>query len=125
MTANNLISNWQKAAMLTLRAFDLWLFAYALHPFICASRSIARFPRLAALKAAWIDILTTAEKRSEQRDLVFWRRMTMNGRVRFHGVGTVDVRPAIINCAQGSAKLLVRPATKAGCPIYGVVATTE
>jgi hypothetical protein len=68
MTANDLLRNWQKAAVLTLRVFDFRIFAYALDPFIYASRKVAGFPGLATLDAARIDILRIAEKRSEQRD---------------------------------------------------------
>jgi hypothetical protein len=57
--------------MLTLRAFDFRLFAYAFDPFVCACRSVAGFPGFAALKTARINIVATAEERSEKRDLVF------------------------------------------------------
>ena len=70
--------------MRALRAFDSRLFAYPLNPFICACGSIAGFPGLAALKAAWINIVATAEERSEQRDLVFRGRMAMDVHLRFH-----------------------------------------
>ena len=70
--------------MLTLRAFDFRLFAYAFDPFIRADRRVARLTRPPTFKAARINIFTTAEKRSEQCDLVFWGGMTMNAIGRFH-----------------------------------------
>ena len=39
----------------------------------------------AIAEAARVNILTTAKKRQEQNDLVFWGRMTVNARVRFDG----------------------------------------
>jgi hypothetical protein len=79
MTADGLLRNWQKATVLTLREFAFRLFAYALTPFIYASRSVAGLPRLATLEAAWINILTIAEKRSEQRDPVVGTRSFILG----------------------------------------------
>jgi hypothetical protein len=81
MTANHFIRNRQKPAMRALRAFDSRLFTHSLNPFIGACGSITGFPSLPALKAAWINIIATAEERSVQRDLVFRGRMTMNLRL--------------------------------------------
>ncbi len=50
--------------MLTLRAFDFRLFAYAFDPLIRAGRRVARLACLSAFKAAWIHIFTTAEERA-------------------------------------------------------------
>jgi hypothetical protein len=87
MITNHLIRNMQEPPMRAFRALDSRLFTYALNPLICACGSIAGFPGLAALKAAWINIVATAEERPEERDLVLRVRTVMDALDRFHGRG--------------------------------------
>ena len=55
--------------MRTLGALDPRLLANAADPFVRAGRSISRLACLSALEATRVDILATAEQRSEQRNL--------------------------------------------------------
>src|SRR5918996_6163990 len=64
--------------MRTLGAFDARLFADAANPFVGARGGIAGLAGLPALEPPRIHILTTAEQRTEQRDLRVGRRMPIH-----------------------------------------------
>ena len=75
---NDFIRDWQEPMVRTLRALDARLFADALYPFIGAGRCVAGFARFPALVPPRVDILTSAKERTEECDLLVWRRELMD-----------------------------------------------
>ena len=73
-----IIGDWQEAAVRTLRALDAWFFADAAHPLVGARRCVSRLAGLPALESTRVDVLTPAEQRPEERDLLLRRGEVMH-----------------------------------------------
>ena len=69
MPANDVVGHRKESAIGTLSALDARLLADAAHPLVGARGRIARLARLPALESTRVDVVATAEQRTEQRDL--------------------------------------------------------
>src|SRR5438046_10667049 len=74
MPTNYFISDWKKTLMLAVRALDTRLLADASNPLIAAGGCVTRFPGFSALESPRINIVSSAEERTEQPDLGVRRR---------------------------------------------------
>jgi len=72
---DDVIGHRNEATIRAERAFDTRLLANPAHPLVHARRCVARSTCSAALESACVDILTTAEQRTEERDLRRSRRV--------------------------------------------------
>src|SRR5213078_826528 len=78
MPTNYFISDWKKTLMLAVRALDTRLLADASNPLIAAGGCVTRFPGFSALESPRINIVSSAEERTEQPDLGVRRRVLID-----------------------------------------------
>lgn len=125
---DDVIGHRNEATIRAERAFDTRLLANPAHPLVRARRCVARSTGSTALESACVDILTTAEQRTEERDLGRRRRMPVNGGSReTHGqsarltrtfVGVADTRqPSHVSTASVRKSIEIRStsACRPGC----------
>jgi hypothetical protein len=82
MAPDRIVRNREKSLVWAITTFDPGLLTYSPHPFVSANRLIAGPSGLSAFKSAGIDILATAEERSEESNFFRWRRPMIDPIVR-------------------------------------------
>ena len=90
--------------MLAIRALDSWLLANASNPLIAAGGCVTRFPGFSALEPPRINIVSSAEERTEQPDLGIRRRVLID-ESRFEKHRLDYTRPWFATCSLGQRSL--------------------
>src|SRR5262249_24992196 len=102
MPTNYFISDWKKTLVLAVRTLDTRLLTDASNPLIAAGRCVTRFPGLPALEPPRINIVSSAEERTEQPDLCVRRRVLID-ESRFEKHRLDYTRRWFATCSLGAA----------------------